>query len=83
MWSDEINKKMQEAQDSIHPPYTDKAWEDMELLLDKHLPLKKKRRRFIFFLFPLLMVGTTAFFLLQKKEKNIKPVIEQKNIPAP
>ena len=83
MWSDEINKKMQEAQDSIHPPYTDKAWEDMELLLDKHLPLKKKRRRFIFFLFPLLMAGTTAFFLLQKKEKNIKPVIEQKNIPAP
>ncbi len=82
MWSDEINKKIQDAADSNHPAYTDKAWEDMELLLDKHLPLKKKRRRFIFFLFPLLMAGTTAFFLLQKKEKDINPVIEQKNIPA-
>ena len=81
MWSDEINKKMQDSQDSNHPAYTDKAWEGMELLLDKHLPLKKKRRRFIFLLFPLLLAGTTVFFFQQKKYKSISPVIEQKNIP--
>jgi len=82
MWSDEINKKIQEAEDSNQPAYNDKAWEGMELLLDKHLPLKKKRRRFIFFLFPLLLTGITAFFILQQKNKSNNPVTEQKRIPV-
>jgi len=82
MWSDEINKKIQEAEDSNQPAYNDKAWEGMELLLDKHLPLKKKRRRFIFFLFPLLLTGITAFFILQQKNKPNNPVTEQKRIPV-
>src|SRR5687768_17446652 len=82
MWSDEINKKIQEAEDSNQPAYTDKAWEGMELLLDKHLPLKKKRRRFIFFLFPLLLGGITALFIWQQKSKPGNPVTEQKRIPV-
>jgi hypothetical protein len=82
MWSDEINKKIQEAEDSNQPAYTDKAWEGMELLLDKHLPLKKKRRRFIFFLFPLLLGGITALFIWQQKSKPDNPVTEQKRIPV-
>ena len=82
MWSDEINKKIQEAEDSNQPAYTDKAWEGMELLLDKHLPLKKKRRRFIFFLFPILLGGITALFIWQQKSKPDSPVTEQKRIPV-
>ena len=82
MWSDEINKKIQEAEDSNQPAYNDKAWEGMELLLDKHLPLKKKRRRFIFFLFPLLLTGITALFIWQQKNKPNNPVSEQKRIPV-
>lgn len=82
MWSDEINKKIQEAEDSNQPAYTDKAWEGMELLLDKHLPLKKKRRRFIFFLFPILLGGITALFIWQQKSKPDNPVTEQKRIPV-
>ena len=64
MWSDEINKKIEEAEATNNPAYNDKAWENMELLLDKHLPQNKKRRRFILFLLPLALAGGAVFFIL-------------------
>jgi hypothetical protein len=70
MWSDELDNKMKEATEGYQPAYDDKAWDKMEVLLDKHLPLEKKRRRFIFLLLPLLLAGTGIFFLLQKKDGN-------------
>lgn len=70
MWSDELDNKMKEATGDHYPAYNDKAWDKMEVLLDKHLPQKKKRRRFIFLLLPLLLVGTGIFLLVQKREKN-------------
>ena len=82
MWFDEINKKIQEAEDKHQPAYNDKAWEGMKLLLDKHLPLNKKRRRFIFLLFPILLAGITAFFILLQENKPNNPVTEQKRIPV-
>ena len=82
MWSEEINKKIQEAEDRNHTAYNDKAWGNMELLLDKHLPLKKKRRRFIFLLVPLFLGIATAFFILQKRDTKSNPVTGQKNIPS-
>ena len=48
MWSDELHKKMEEAENNSDSSNHEKAWEKMELLLDEHLPVKKKRRRFIF-----------------------------------
>src|SRR5688572_7190441 len=82
MWSEDINKKIQEAEDSNHTAYNDTAWENMELLLDENLPLKKKRRRFIFLLFPLFLGVATVFFILQKRDTKSNPVIGQKNIPS-
>lgn len=74
MWSDEIDKKIKETAEGYnHPAYDDKAWDNMEVLLDKHLPVEKKRRRFIlFWLLPLALIGTGLFFILQKQpQKNI------------
>src|SRR5436190_14254762 len=76
MWSDELDMKIKEATEGNHPAYDDKAWDKMEVLLDKHLPLEKKRRRFIF-LISLLLVGTGIFFTWQKSGKNV--VSEEKN----
>ena len=43
MWSDELNKKIEEAENNSDSSNHEKAWEKMELLLDEHLPVKKKR----------------------------------------
>lgn len=48
MWSEEINKKIEEGEGSNNPAYNDKAWEKMELLLDKHLPQKEKKKKIYF-----------------------------------
>ena len=82
MWSDEINKKIEEAEGTNNPAYNDKAWENMELLLDKHLPQKKKRRRFILLLLPLMLAGGTIFFILQQKRTNDTSIADKKNIPV-
>jgi hypothetical protein len=81
MWSDEINKKLEDAERSNRPAYNDKAWENMELLLDKHLPLKKKRRRFIFLLFSVVLGGAASFFILQNNNKQSQLLIEERNLP--
>ena len=82
MWSDEIHKKIEEAEGSNTPAYNDKAWDNMELLLDKHLPQNKKRRRFILFLLPLALAGGTIFFILQQKRTKDISIADQKNIPV-
>ena len=82
MWSEDIDKKIVQADGSYNPAYNEKAWETMELLLDKHLPLKKKRRRYIFLLVPILLTSTTIFFILQKKDKNNNSSIDKRNIPV-
>lgn len=67
MWFDELNKKMMEGEnrDYTHP---EKAWDEMEALLDKHLPQEKKRRRFIFLLFPILLgLGIATYFVISRK----------------
>jgi hypothetical protein len=70
MLSDELDKKLKETTEGYHPAYDEKAWDKMEALLDKHLPLEKKRRRFILLLLPLLLVGTGIFLLLQKPGRD-------------
>ncbi len=82
MWSEEINKKIQEAENKNPGAHNDKAWENMELLLDRHLPLKKKRRRFIWLMLPLFLGAATTFFILQKTGNKSNPAVGQKNIPS-
>ncbi len=79
MWSDEIHKKFENADESANPAYKEKAWDNMEELLDKHIPVNNRRRRIILFLLlPLLLTGSALFFILTKKEKN--PIIGQTNL---
>jgi len=77
MWSDELDNKMKKAAEGYNPAYDDKSWDKMELLLDKHLPLKRKRRRLILLLLPLLLVGTGIFFMIPKNGKT--GIGEEKN----
>lgn len=48
---------IRDAAENHHPAYNDKAWEKMEMKLDKHLPQEKDRRRYIFFLLFFLLLG--------------------------
>ena len=57
MQSDDFDKKIKEAAEHHHPAYEEKAWEQMEKLLDKHLPVKKEDRRRIIFLLLFLLLG--------------------------
>ncbi len=62
--------RIQEAADQHHPAYDEKAWDKMEKLLNKHLPIQKKdRRRVVFWLFLfLLTTGGSVYLLVNKKE---------------
>jgi hypothetical protein len=42
---EETNKKITEAAENHHPPYDEKAWEKMNMLLDKHMPVEKKKKK--------------------------------------
>jgi hypothetical protein len=81
MQSEEFDKKVREAAAHHHPVYNEKAWGDMETLLDKHLPQEKeKKRRFLFwFLLPLLLVGTGL--LIAKPWQKSSHVIAENTLP--
>lgn len=98
MQSEEFDKKVREAAAHHHPVYNEKAWGDMETLLDKHLPQEKeKKRRFLFwFLLPLLLAGTGLLIAkpwqksnhviaentLPQKESKVNTVVKEKNTPG-
>lgn len=81
MQSEEFDKKVKEAAAHHHPVYNEKAWGDMETLLDKHLPQEKeKKRRFLFwFLLPLLLVGTGL--LIAKPWQKSNHTIAENTLP--
>ena len=70
---------IREAADNHHPAYNDKAWEKMEIKLDKHLPQKSDRRRLIFFLVFFLLVGAGTIFVLNNRFANDKQIVSEKN----
>jgi hypothetical protein len=91
MQSEEFDNKIREAADHHHPAYDEKAWVNMEKLLDKHLPQEKDdRRRFIFFLLFFLLLGGGAWLLISKPWNGSKRVAQaqqsvqtlQQNAPA-
>ncbi|MBK7307238.1 MAG: hypothetical protein IPI88_09460 [Chitinophagaceae bacterium] len=69
---------IREAANNHHPAYNDKAWEKMELQLDKHLPQKNDRRRMIFFLLFFLLLGAGTFFILNNRSDNGKDIATEK-----
>ena len=78
MLDEEMDDIIRKAANNHHPAYNDKAWEKMELQLDKHLPQKKDRRRLIFFLLFFLLFGAGTFFILNKFNNN-KSITAEKN----
>ena len=62
-----------------NPAYDDKAWENMELLLDKHLPQKKNGEGLFYFCFHLFWQGGASFLFFSKEEQMIYLSAEQKN----
>ncbi|HEX4877184.1 MAG TPA: hypothetical protein VFV31_10980 [Chitinophagaceae bacterium] len=61
MQFDDFDKRIKEAASHHHPAYDEKAWNKMERLLNKHLPVeKKRRRRFLFIIIPLLLLMAGA-----------------------
>jgi hypothetical protein len=82
MWSDEMDKEIRAASESVHR-YDEKNWKDMEVLLDKHLPQQKRRRRIIFFiLFALIGLGLSGYLLINQFSSTRQTLSQQKNIPA-
>ena len=90
MLDEEIDHIIREAADNHHPAYNDKAWEKMEMKLDKHLPQKTDRRRLIFFLLFFLLLGIGILFTVNKlntgknitAEKNSSNSTPDKTAPA-
>jgi hypothetical protein len=78
MWSDDIHKKMDDSGESHYPAYDEKAWEKMEVLLDKHLPEKKRKRRILFFWLPLVLAGA-GIFLFYRQQQNQSPLVSGKH----
>jgi len=76
---DHMDQVIREAANNHHPAYNDKAWEKMELQLDKHLPQKKDRRRYIFFLLFFLLLGAGTFLVLNNRSGNSKNIATEKN----
>lgn len=63
MSDNEMDDIIKKAAGEHHPPYDDKAWDKMEQLLDKHLPVKKDRSfRALYLLLLLLLLGTATYF---------------------
>jgi hypothetical protein len=90
MPDEEIDKIIRDAASQHHPPYDDKAWGKMEILLDKHLPHKKDRKKPVLFLLLFLLLGTALFFAaknystknnagIAQEPGNNQPVAAEKN----
>jgi hypothetical protein len=82
MQSEDFDKRIRDAAENHHPQYNEKAWNGMEKLLDKHMPVEKDRRRFIFFLLlaTLLLGGGAWLLTTQPWKRNSDAVAAEKTI---
>jgi len=67
MWSEEWDKKIQAAAGNNQPEFQEKSWDQMESLLEKHLPAEKKRRRLFILFFTLLTTAALVFLIVQQR----------------
>lgn len=83
MQSEDFDKRIRDAAENHHPQYNEKAWNGMEKLLNKHMPVEKDRRRSIFFLLlAVLLLGGGTIWLLttQPWKRNSDAVAAEKTI---
>lgn len=78
MWSDDIDKKIQDGAGSHEPPFREDDWDRMHALLDKHLPQEKKKRPVIwaFLLFLLIGIPATVMLTTYKSRPENPPVAQ-------
>ncbi|MBO9571968.1 MAG: outer membrane beta-barrel protein [Chitinophagaceae bacterium] len=85
MWSDEFDKRINEAAENHLPPFREDDWNRMNVLLDEHLPEEKKKRRFIPLLF-LLLGGVSMLIILttykQAPVESLNDIDQNINITA-
>jgi hypothetical protein len=81
---EETDKKIIEAAENHHPSYDEGAWEKMNKLLNKHMPVKeKKKRRAAFLLLLFLIAGGGATYLsLNNSDAGKKIVLTKTEQPA-
>src|SRR4026207_2517630 len=79
MQSENFDKKIKDSL-SQRPPGNDKpAWDKMEPLLDKHMPVEKKDRRRVFFiLFLFLLLGGGGFIIWKNNNGNENDIAASK-----
>jgi hypothetical protein len=77
MWSDEMDKKIQDAASNHLPPFQEKDWDRMESLLNRHLPQEKKKRPFFFGFTFLLLAGIPVLFMLTTYKRPPSLVAER------
>ena len=66
MSDSEMDDIIRKAASEYHPAYDDKAWQHMEQLLDKHLPLKKKKDyRILLLLVLVILLGGGGTWLMR------------------
>lgn len=70
MLDDKNDKRIKEAADHYHPEYDVKAWQKMEQLLDKQLPVEKDRRPVLLLITLILFMGYFLFLFLYHLKKN-------------
>lgn len=75
MQSENFDKKIKDSLSQRPPGNDNPAWDKMETLLDKHMPVEKKDRRRIFFiLFGFLLLGGGAFLTWQNNTGNKREI---------
>ncbi len=84
MQFDDLDKKIQEAAERFHPVYDERAWNNMESMLDKRLPLKEKKKRALWLTFLLLLVTGIALLLwIMPQNKPAAPSADNDKISLP
>src|SRR5690349_1621973 len=79
MWSEEFDKRARDAAGNHSPVYDDKNWDNMEALLNKHLPVEKKKRRFIFWWILPIIIGVTGLLIFTLKPTRLVQESDYKN----
>lgn len=85
MQSEDFDDKVKNAAEHHHPAYDEKAWDKMEELLDKHLPVEKDdRRRPLLFILLFLLLGSGAWLIATKpwqKNKSTTTAKQESSVP--
>src|SRR5436189_434652 len=83
---EETDKKITEAAENHHPSYDEKAWEKMNMLLDKHMPVEEKKKRraaYLLLLFLFAGGGVAYLFFNGDADKKIASATTKQSSSGP